>query len=530
MMTMRKAIVTNALANWVGTIAQLVAVFLLTPVLVHKLGDRRYGVWALIDSVLAYMTLFDLGIGAAVVRYVARFEGLRDLRSINRVFTASLVLFAAGGIGAIGVTAVIIGPAWSLISVPADLRSEAWWMFALLALNLAIGLPMGVFAAVLDGLQLFPVKAAARTAFLVVRSAALAIVVTRGGGLVDVALTTTLLGLLEQFVLAIVAMRHLPGLAFSPRLVNRDTLWSIGSYSTGAFLIMIAGRVAYQTDSLVIATFLNAESITFFVLGARLVEQAKGLFRALTTVLTPMFSQREAVGDENAIRMAIVDGMRLLVWISVPVQVGLFVLGRPFLTLWQGGRLAALANPCLQILALPMVPVMAALVCGRMLYGVGRLGLFCWVSLGEAAANLALSLVLVRSLGIEGVAWGTTIPAVGGALTIIGHAVRIQGISFATVLRRSFLPPLPGGLLLCLFWCAAPIQRFATSWHGLIIAVLAGLVLYALIAIPIELGPDRLDLVSRVRGVSRRRAGMVRLGSHCGSGSGTAEPVDCRGA
>src|SRR5262245_60353229 len=58
----------SVVANWVGFAAQVAAAFLVSPVLVHGLGDRRYGLWSLVESVLGYLMLFDLGVAASVVR------------------------------------------------------------------------------------------------------------------------------------------------------------------------------------------------------------------------------------------------------------------------------------------------------------------------------------------------------------------------------------------------------------------------------------------------------------------------------
>ena len=76
--TGKKNIALNALFNALGFLTAVAIAFVMSPILVHRLGDRQYGTWALVDSVLAYLSLFDLGIGAAVVRYVAKFEETRD--------------------------------------------------------------------------------------------------------------------------------------------------------------------------------------------------------------------------------------------------------------------------------------------------------------------------------------------------------------------------------------------------------------------------------------------------------------------
>src|SRR5436305_4055804 len=126
--TGRGRLARNVAANWVGFAAQLVAAFFVSPVLVHGLGDRRYGIWSLVESILAYLMLFDLGVAASVVRYVAKFEATRDQDSLNRVFSTSLCIFAAAGAA---VLALALGVAWlgmGLFHVPDDLVGEARWM------------------------------------------------------------------------------------------------------------------------------------------------------------------------------------------------------------------------------------------------------------------------------------------------------------------------------------------------------------------------------------------------------------------
>ena len=70
-MTVRR-LLTNAVANVLGFVAQFVVSFALAPIVVCGFGDDRYGVWSFAESILAYLMLFDLGVASALVRYVPR--------------------------------------------------------------------------------------------------------------------------------------------------------------------------------------------------------------------------------------------------------------------------------------------------------------------------------------------------------------------------------------------------------------------------------------------------------------------------
>src|SRR3954470_5091 len=85
----------SATTNWLAFAAQLVAAFFLAPLVVRALGDAGYGLWALVESVLAYFTLLDLGIAAFLVRSVARHRARGEFEDLNRICSCGMAVFAA---------------------------------------------------------------------------------------------------------------------------------------------------------------------------------------------------------------------------------------------------------------------------------------------------------------------------------------------------------------------------------------------------------------------------------------------------
>ncbi len=282
------------------------------------------------------------------------FEGTGDLPGINRTFSVSLCFFAAAGVGVMAVAGLLLGPFWAMIPVPAAYRYEAWWLMALLSFNLAVGLPLGVFGAVLDGLQCYGTRAAVRTSILIARSLAIVAVIRQGGGLTPIAATVTVVAMVENIVLATLAFSYLPGLRFSPRLVDRGAISIVGGYSFDAFVAMIAGRISFQTDAIVIGWSLPLSQVTFFALPARLCDYAKNA-PALDDLRPDTLRQPARRAQRSgAIRGVYVTGTRLVLWLMVPVQVGILLLGKPFFRLWIGGGHADRCYPVLVILSVPL--------------------------------------------------------------------------------------------------------------------------------------------------------------------------------
>src|SRR5439155_5978273 len=183
---------------------------------------------------------------------------------------------------------------------------------------------------------------------------------------------------------------------FAFRLVDRGTLRMIRGQTLSAFVVMVAARVSYQSDSLVIGAFLTLGSVFYFTQACKLVEYAKVLFRAAFGVMTPAISRWETRGDMDAIRRVFLTGTRVNLYLILPVQLGFWLLGKPFLALWLGPEIAAETYPVLAVLSIPLALALAQAVAGRVLYGIERIQGFAIVTVVEAVANLLLSLALVK--------------------------------------------------------------------------------------------------------------------------------------
>jgi len=344
---------------------------------------------------------------------------------------------------------------------------------------------LSIYPAMLDGLQAFVAKSSIRTVFLLLRIPALLLVFRTEARLLNMVLVIAVTNLVESLILAWLVHRRLPHLRFVPRQVDRETIRAVRGYSADAFVAMLAGRLAFQTDAFVIGRFLNLAAIGHFAVANKVVDLAKTILRSATTTLTPAISASEARGDFDAVRAFVIHGTRLSLYLVLPIQVGLFFFGRPFLELWIPDY-AAVSTPAMWILNATLSLTIAQSVASRVLYGIGRIRLFARITLLEGIVNVALSAALVLPLGINGVAWGTTIPHTASCLFVIGYVLRLLGLSSTRYLRRAWTTPLLATAIPCLIWWPLGTQITTWSWLRLCACGAAGLVPYALVVIAIE--------------------------------------------
>ena len=73
-LALRSRMLRGAASNAVGQCITLVTTFLLTPYVLHRIGETGFGLWVLVGSLVAYGGLLDLGLGSAVIKFLAHYQ------------------------------------------------------------------------------------------------------------------------------------------------------------------------------------------------------------------------------------------------------------------------------------------------------------------------------------------------------------------------------------------------------------------------------------------------------------------------
>jgi O-antigen/teichoic acid export membrane protein len=96
----------GALLSYASIFVSIIIGLLYTPIMLRLLGQSEYGLYSLIGSVVGYLSILDLGLGNAIVRYTARNRAVGDKEaesSLNGMFIAlySVIAVLTIAIGAV---------------------------------------------------------------------------------------------------------------------------------------------------------------------------------------------------------------------------------------------------------------------------------------------------------------------------------------------------------------------------------------------------------------------------------------------
>jgi len=461
----------NVSATWLGLLVHAAVGFFLSPFILHRLGDDAFSLWVLIFSLTGYYGLLDLGIRSSIVRYVAKFTATQDQDKLQDFLSTSVAFYAVVSLLALLLTGVGFFHLQSLFRITPGFLGSARLLFALAGAGVALSFPLTVFAAVLEGLQKFAWLHLSQVGLTLFRGLFILIVLTRGGGLVAIGAITVGMNFLGYLIFLWMALRALP-VRLSTRYVSGHAFWQMLSYSAFAFVILLAEKLRFQSDPILIGALLSSSSIAYFSIASKLVEYSTSAVRSMAVIFTPMSSQLHAAGDTRRLRQTLVAGNRACALIIFPLCLILVVLGRSIIEAWVGARYLS-SYSVLVLLAVPKTLYLAQSTSTRILLGIGRHRALAAVLLLEGGVNFALTILLLPRFGIIGAALGTAIPlTLTSVLFLPWHACRELDIPLGNFLKQAYKLPLT----LCAPFAAVLLlmkQNFPTHHDGSLVIQIA---------------------------------------------------------
>jgi O-antigen/teichoic acid export membrane protein len=451
-MGLRVQAAKNVSATWLGLLVQVAVGFFLSPFILHKLGDNAFSLWVLVFSLTGYYGVLDLGIRSSIVRYVARFAATGDENNLAKFLSTSVAFYVVVSLVVLLLTGIGFFHLQSIFKIPPDLLESSRVLFVLAGAGVALSFPLGVFAAVLEGLQKFSWLHLSQIGVTLLRALLIAITLTRGGGLVALGSITVAMTLVGYLIIMGLAFRAFP-LHFSSRCVDSKSFWQMLRYSAFVFMILLADRLRFQTGPILVGAMISSSAVAYFAIGSKLVEYSTSAVRSMAIVFTPMSSHLDATGDVVRLRQTLVLGNRACALITFPLCAVIVILGRSIIEVWVGANYLS-SYLVLVILSVPRTLYLAQSTSTKMLIGMGRHRVLAAVLLLEGGINIVVSVLLSRHFGIAGVALGMAIPlTVTSVFFLPRHVCHELDISLRTFLTQAyFLPftlcvPLVGVLL-----------------------------------------------------------------------------------
>lgn len=464
----------------VGALARLSISLLSVPILVRVLGIERYGIWIVLNSVVAIGALSEFGISAALIHRLSSELARRESDSAgNSLFTSLVLVTCFGFIAAVFFWLVSAQISHLLFAGDSNL-GEATHSFSLLAWLVPLRLWQNWAMAVEAASLRYDWQSVIETigglilqigllvlAFLNNRLEALAVwtVVVSGGILLGHWLV------LKHILLIQVGQFHYSRHAASVLLHFGFMQWvsNVGSTFFG------------YVDRIIVNLILGATAAGLYSAATAMTAKINELSAIPLRVIPPAISSAQALSDKPRVQQLFMTATRVNGLGVCIIAVALLFWSYPIAGFLVGTEYVTQVSELLRILSVAYG-----------IYSLNAAGFFTAIGIGYPRVNarwgllggvLACILIafLARQYGLVGAALGNF----GYALTIMINLqiVKLVGIKFSAYLKIFLLPVVS----LVLWWVASTITppSFQPFWLHLI-----GFVLMAILTTLVVAGSD----------------------------------------
>lgn len=409
------------------------ALFFTTPLMVNRLGQEGYGQWLLCMSLLGYLTMVDLGLSAAVCRFLSSAIGAKD-----ELRQAAIIDISQRYFRLMGWTVVTGSFAAALLAVVILGVKEEPWRIALAALIPGLTLAArfrfrmaGLLMRAHVRYDLFSLCSIMRVA---AQSLCLWLVMHHGGGVLSVGLIQGSFDLVELCLQHLLARRA--GLRRVEATLMNDTTAvarlrkDLLSFTRDTMLATIGDTLRYQAGPTVLGSVGNTRDISLYSTALRLTgtytEIANSIFGGGVSMA---FGHLQGAGDHTRLMTEFHRLTRLTAGFSAWAMGGIVIFAQPFLRRWLGPSFDESYSLVL-ILALPYALLAMQFPAYAILPIMGHQRPLMWISFFNGVLTVIATVLLGAAWGVHGVTWalaGEILLSVGLIVPcLLWHALRLN--------------------------------------------------------------------------------------------------------
>lgn len=425
----------NVLANVLQMLAGAGLLFVLYRYINATLGVAQFGVWSVVLATASASRLANLGLGAGMTRFIARYLALEDRHTAARMIETSSVTLAL--VLALVLPALYVPLKYVLAHVfTGPHLAEAWQLLPYALLSLWLNDVAMVYQSGLEGFQRMDLRAGIVVAGQVLKLL-LAFWLVPIHGLIGLAEAQIAQGVFLLLVGWIVLRRRLPQLGWLPIRWSRRAFRELIGYGANVQLASLFMMLMDPVAKALMAKFGGASAAGYFEMANQVVLKVRALIVTANQAIVPRVA---ALAETDPARLARLycENMRTLVFVTLPPTALILAWAGGFSWLLTGAYQANLVF-LLWLFAAAWGFNTFAGPAYFINMGTGRVG---WNTLAHVlmgTINVALGWWLGLRYGAPGVASAYAIALVTGSGLLIAAFQKLHGIRWNQYLTGEHL-------------------------------------------------------------------------------------------
>lgn len=405
----------GVLLSYTSEIIKILTSLIYTPIMLRLLGQSEYGLYQLVYSVVAYLSLLSLGFTASYVRFFSQYkakEQEEDISKLNGMFLTVFLVIAAiavlcGSIMTINIEGIFQN------GLTTDEYGTARILMMLMVFNLALTFPNSVFTCITSAHERFLFQ----RLLLVLQNflnpfLTLPLLLMGFGSIAMVTVTTVIT--VAHLIANIWYVCFKLHAKFTFNGFDFTLLGEIWGFTFFIFLNQIIDQINWSVDRFLLGRMIGTSAVAIYSLGAQINTMYIMLSTSISSVFVPQVNRKVAEEkDDRELSVLFSRVGRIQFLVLSLVMTGFIFLGKPFMQIWGGEGYGDSYFVALWLIIPVTVPLIQNLGIeiqrAKNKHKARAVVYFC-----IAVGNIFLSIPLIQHFSSVGAAIGTAIALIVG--------------------------------------------------------------------------------------------------------------------
>lgn len=410
----------GAILSYVSIVASTLVGLLYTPFMISKLGQNEYGLYSLVSSVIAYLTVLDLGFGNAIIVYTTKYRENKQFENEKKLHGMFKIVYCLIGIvsGIIGIILFLnVGNMFGSTMNSIEL-SEMRIMMLILTFNLAITFVFSIYSSIINAYERFVFQKILSILNTILKPIIMIPLLFLGYKSIAMCIAITIINMLV-LLSNYYYCKYKLNIKVKYSGFDSNMFKLIMGYSLWIFLGTIVDKINWSVDQFVLGAVSGTIAVSVYAVAAHLNTMFVNLSTAMSSVLLPKVSKMVANNATNEeISNEFIKVGRIQYYIIFLMISGFALFGKEFILAWVGREYLDSYYITLILIVPLFVPLIQNL--GVSILQAKNMHKFRSILLtGIAIANIIISIPLAKMYQGIGSAIGTSISLIIGNILII---------------------------------------------------------------------------------------------------------------
>ena len=418
---MKSQIKSGVVLGYINMIVSILVSLIYVPIMLRLMGQSEYGLYSLVASVIAYLSVLDMGFGNAMIRFVSKSKVKKDSEAEKRINGLFLLLYLIIGILALLIGLILIFNVSNIFKALtlAEL-TKAKIIMAILVGTVAISFPLSVF----DSYVIASEKFAFSKALVLIKNIMYPLTMLpflfSGYKAITMVIISSAYTIIMHLINLYYCFKKLDmKLYFSFKITDKELFKSIIAYSLFIFLNIFIDNLYANTDQVILGIVSGTTAVSIYAIGVKITTINQNFSTNISGVFFPRVTKTlEETDGVKKVSDIFIQVSRIQLYILALILFGFIIFGKSFIYLWVGEEYISAYYIIILIITPAIIPLTQNIGIS-ILQAMNKHKFRSLIYLFIAILNIVISIPLAKRYEGVGAAIGTAFANVIGQIIIM---------------------------------------------------------------------------------------------------------------